>query len=347
MKINSEPDQEETLMNRRNPVVKRLSLGFSVAIFFVSFIVLTQLRYEGQGLAPIYFRLTTLSDVVSFSFSLVLISRLIFLFFHPIRISSFRVIFAAIIALALLWVELGIRHTPPEEFTSEAAVVFLLLIFSLFASVFTSLHDGRTPLLTVLRILYNSAVISGFMFMIAFLYGFFFPSYSKNSEVMAFHPDAGVIFGAAVWSRNGLGERPSPTLRERIALGEELLASHAVTRLIVTGGSTLGKPAESEIARRELLRSGVDSSQIIEESASHSTFEQVLFLRDEVFKTHGWNRFVIVSDQYHLARVCEMCKFNGLNVIGSPSHIHTPILDLAYYRFRESVALLEYWFLGR
>jgi uncharacterized SAM-binding protein YcdF (DUF218 family) len=253
----------------------------------------------------------------------------------------------AIIALALLWVELGIRHTPPEEFTSEAAVVFLLIIFSLLASAFTSFHDGRRSLRTVLRILYNTAAISSIMLIIAFLYGFFFPSYSKNSEVMAFHPDAGVIFGAAVWSRNGLGERPSPTLRERIELGGELLASHAVARLIVTGGSAPGKPAESEIARRELLRSGVDSSQIIEENASHSTFEQVLFLRDDLFKKHGWNRFVIVSDQYHLARVCEMCTFNGLDVIGSPSHIREPILDLAYYRFRESVALLEYWFLGR
>ncbi len=49
--------------------------------------------------------------------------------------------------------------------------------------------------------------------------------------------------------------------------------------LIVTGGSASGKLAEAEVARNELLHMGVDSSQIIEENSSHTTFEQVRFLR--------------------------------------------------------------------
>jgi uncharacterized SAM-binding protein YcdF (DUF218 family) len=71
------------------------------------------------------------------------------------------------------------------------------------------------------------------------------------------------------------------------------------------------------------------------------------FLHDELLQKQGWMRFVIISDQYHLARVCDMCKFNGLTVIGSPSNIHEAFFDLAYYRIRESVAMLEYWLLGR
>jgi hypothetical protein len=48
-----------------------------------------------------------------------------------------------------------------------------------------------------------------------------------------------------------------------------------------------------------------------------------------------------------LARIIEMCKFNGLTAIGSPSQIRQPFLDLAYYRLRESFALLAYWLIGK
>lgn len=322
-----------------------LALAFAAQTF--GYIVLTKARYEGQGLSPNYFRTTTMSDIFSFLyFAFVLLLSLLSII-KPERISTVRAICVAALSGILLWLDDGLRHTPVEEFTPEAAVILMLAMFGLLATLLAISRGHFVPVRRVLRILRN-AVFIGFLFVLsAFLYSFFFPTYSSIADITAFNPDAGVIFGAAVWHGNGLGERPSPALRERIDLGYQLFTNHAVPRLVVTGGNAPGKLAEAEIARRELIRQGIDPSQIIEENTSHSTLEQVRFLRDELYQKQGWNRFVIVSDQYHLARVCDMCKFNGLNVIGSPSHIHEPFLDLAYYRLRESVALLAYWMLGR
>ncbi len=339
--------QHTAVTGRSARPFKRLLLFLVFAMQVVEYIVLTKARYEGQGLAPIYFRTSTLSDLVSILFSFLVIVLIFRAILNPKRISRLRAIIVALLSGTLLWIDLGIRHTPPEEFTPEAAIALLVAMFLSLALLLTPSRNANGSLRRIFRVMLNVVAIMFLTIFAAFLYGFFFPTYSEPSEVAAFHADAGVILGAAVWHGNGLGERPSPALRERIDLGHELLTSHAVPRLIVTGGNGPGKLAEAEVARNELLHLGVDSAQIIEENSSHTTFEQVRFLRDELFEKKGWNRFVIVSDQYHLARVCEMCKFNGLRVIGSPSHIHVPILDLAYYRFRESVALLEYWLLGR
>ncbi len=340
--------------SRPNPVSndvgrtsKRILLLIALCMELLSYAILTRVRYEGQGLTPIYFRLTTLSDVFSITFFLLSVSFLIISIARPIRIRKGSAITITILSGMLLWLYLGIRHTSPEDFTPEAAIALLFVMFFMLAMILTSSQNVVGFLRLSIKVLRNSFIVTAFFVLFALVYGLLFPTNSHISDMTAFHADAGVIFGAAVWHGNGLGERPSPALRERIELGQELLANHAVPRLVVTGGSGPGKLAEADIAKRELLRSGVDPALIIEETSSHSTLEQVLFLRDELFQKNGWSRFVIVSDEYHLARVCEMCKFNGLSVIGSPSHLHEPLLDLAYYRLRESVALVEYWFLGR
>ncbi len=341
-KIDLEPEA-----SGRKSRFKHALLLLVLAMQIAAFVVLTQARYGCQGLAPIYFRLSTLSDVISISFSFLTVTLIILAILHSNRISLARVMFVTIFSAAMLWVDLGIRHTPPGEFTPEAAIAFLFFMFLFLATLFTSSSVLLGLVRRVLRILRTATMITGILLFLSFLYAYFYPTYSQSDEIAAFHADAGVILGAAVWHGNGLGERPSPALKERIDLGHELLISRAIPRLIVTGGNAPGKLAEGEVAESELIRLGVDSSQIIEENFSHTTFEQVRFLRDELLQKRGWSHFVIVSDQYHLARVCEMCAFNGLSVIGSPSHIHEPFFDLAYYRLRESVALLEYWFLGR
>jgi len=42
-----------------------------------------------------------------------------------------------------------------------------------------------------------------------------------------------------------------------------------------------------------------------------------------------------------------MCKFNKIQAIGTPSKIQQPFLELAFYRARESFALVAYWLLGK
>ncbi|MFI5201240.1 MAG: YdcF family protein [Candidatus Kapaibacterium sp.] len=326
---------------------KRILFALMLAAQVIGYIVLVQARYEGQGLTPIYFRFTTASDIISLLFHIAIIALLVAAIAKPSRIGRGRTVSVAILSGILLWLDFGVRRTPPEEFVPEAAVALLLAMFALLATLSTGSRFWLRPMRRVFRVVRKTISIAVLMVLFAFFYSFFFPTYSRIEDIASFNADAGVVLGAAVWSGLGRGERPSPALRERIELGYELLAAHAIPRIVVTGASAPGELAEAEVAKRVLLAHGVDPSKIIEETSSHTTLEQVRYLHDELFEKQGWTRFVIVSDQYHLARVCEMCKFNGLTAIGSPSRIHQPVLDLLYYRFRESMALLEYWLLGR
>jgi uncharacterized SAM-binding protein YcdF (DUF218 family) len=326
---------------------KRFLFTLMLAAQAVGYVVLVQARYEGQGLTPIYLRFTTTSDIISLVFHLAILALLLVAIVKPARIGRSRTISVAMLSGILLWLDFGVRRTPPEEFAPEAAVALLLAMFALMATLFTGSRIGLRPVRRVFRVVRNTIAIAAIMILFAFFYAFFFPTYSRVEDIATFNADAGVVLGAAVWRGHGLGDRPSPALRERIDLGYELLAANAIPRIVVTGASAPGELAEAEVARQVLSGHGVEPSRIIEETSSHTTLEQVRYLHDELFQKQGWTRFVIVSDQYHLARVCEMCKFNGLTAIGSPSRIHQPFLDLLYYRFRESMALLEYWLLGR
>lgn len=288
-----------------------------------------------------------MSDVFSILFFLLLILLLLATFIRPARIGKTETIISALLSAIILWLDLGVRRSPPDDLSPTAALALIAAMITLQAALLTQSRGwlrGRHPFGRILR---NAIVLAAIVSLYAFWYAFFFPTYSNLSEIQSFNADAGVIFGAAVWRQHNLGDRPSPTLRERIDLGSELLSAGAIPRIVVTGASAPGELAEAEIAKRELVRRGVDPSNIIEEDQSHTTFEQVRYMQDELYQKQGWQRFVIISDQYHLARVCEMCKFVGIAAIGSPSHIHQPFQDILYYRIRESMALLEYWLLGR
>jgi uncharacterized SAM-binding protein YcdF (DUF218 family) len=318
--------------------IKRFFLLIAIAAQAVGYIVLADARYGGQGLAPIYFRVTTMSDIASILYLLLAIGMMIANTIRIEKIGRLAALCIAILSLILLWLDLGIRKTPPDEFTPEAAVAILLAMSALLATL---------TQFSIVKIFRNMAAIMWIAILAAFTYAFFYPTYSGIEDISNFNPDAGVVLGAAVWRGHGLGDRPSPALRERIDLGYDLLTKKGIPRLVLTGASAPGELAEAEVSKIYLLKRGVDPNQLVEETDSHTTLEQVRYLHDDLFAKQNWSRFVIISDQYHLARVCEMCKFNGLQVIGSPSRIHQPFLDLLYYRMRESVALLEYWMLGR
>ena len=154
--------------------------------------------------------------------------------------------------------------------------------------------------------------------------------------------DAGIIFGAAVWG----GNRPSPVLRERINKGFEIYENGYVPILVLTGGGSVNEMTESEVARNELIKYGVPAKELIVEKSSNSTFEQILFVRDNLYKRRKWNMVIIVSDNYHLFRISEICNFNDMNTIAFASD--TPLSTQGGITFclKESIAVLTYWLLG-
>jgi len=126
--------------------------------------------------------------------------------------------------------------------------------------------------------------------------------------------DAIAVFGAAEYSG-----RPSPVLHARL--------DHAVTiyheqiaPLIVTlggGGDKDSGNTEGGVGRDYLLANGVPYSDIIAETHSFDTEEQVQRLA-VIAQAHHLHRIVVVSDGTHLFRIRELCWAAGLDVLTSP-----------------------------
>ncbi|MBS1902511.1 MAG: YdcF family protein [Bacteroidetes bacterium] len=338
---------QATLSNPATSGLKRALIGLAIMLECMSFYLLTNARFEGQGLIPQFFRFSTKSDTISNLLFLFTVAMLLRAFIRPILVSRRRAVAVTIVAAVILAITFEARNFEAGEFPRIASIGYLTCR-SLFLSLLVPRREYDfshfAGILRVLRVtlsVFISAII------VAFVFSFTYNVTSDYSELKKFDPDAGVVLGAAVWHGNERGERPSPTLSERIKVGEDLLKLSIVPKLVVTGSNATGERTEAEIAKAELVKRGIEENRIVAESRSHSTLEQVLYLRDELQKKQGWNRFVIVSDQYHLARVIEMCRFNGVDAIGTPSNIRQTFQDLAYYRVRESVALLAYWILGK
>ncbi len=322
-------------------------LAIAVIVELASHYILTNARYIGQGLTPQFFRFSTRSDIISNALFLFIMFLMLRQIRDPSRMSFLRTTIAVLIGFVIFWITLGAKNFEVAEFPRAASIAYLLTR-SLFISLLFRRKEYNFSRVSGALAVFRNTLFTFFGAVIfTFIFSFTYEVTSHFDEMRRFDADAGVILGAAVWHGSEGGERPSPTLLERIKLGEQLLKQNIIPKIVTTGSNAPGEKAEGEIAKRELITRGIDESRITAEINSHSTLEQVLYLREELVKKQGWKKFIIISDQYHLARAIEMCKFSGIDAIGTPSDIKQTFYDLAYYRLRESVALLAYWILGK
>ena len=182
--------------------------------------------------------------------------------------------------------------------------------------------------------------LAGFLINIYQIY-----SYKDDSVSYTFgikKADAGVVLGAAVWG----GNRPSPVLRERINKGFEIYQKKIVPKLILTGGGSPNEMTEAEVAKNELKKYGVDEKNLIVEVKSNSTIEQIHFVRDKYYRRFNWNKIILISDNFHLFRTTEICRFNNMNVdcIASDTPLSTE--GVINYCIKESAAVLFFWIFG-
>lgn len=146
--------------------------------------------------------------------------------------------------------------------------------------------------------------------------------------------DAAIILGAAVW-----GEEPSPVFKERIHHGIQLYQDGYVKKIIFTGGkSDEGERAESEVARQYALNRGVSGKDILIETESTIT-EENLSYAFEVARKNQLESFLIVSDPLHMKRAMSMADDYGMQAYSSPTKTS------AYKSFSTKVSFfMREWF---
>ena len=311
------------------------------------------MRYNNQGLlleSLDFMKTGNLISIVFFGLVTILITVNIFTN-SDIKNSSLALLnIVAASSLFILFIFGSIFSKDDKVYFTFAFIagnVFVLIsLLSLTFSRTKKLHPGRKIFLTVISL--------AACFFIIFLQIYYYkddsgkylsgrsgsePGSEPKTETVA---DAGIIFGAAVWG----GNRPSPVLRERINKGFEIYKAHLVPLLVLTGSGSPEEMTESEVSRNELIKYGVKEKDIIFEKVTNSTFEQITYVRDNLYKRRNWDRIVVVSDNYHLYRIKEICKFNDMGVITISSDTPLSTQGGVLFCMKESVAVLMYWVLG-
>jgi len=247
-------------------------------------------------------------------------------------------IICSVTGLVSLLIALSIEDKENKLIVSSIFVLSNLYI--LISLILLSLSNSKK--LHFFSSLWLMLLITGIFIAATFYNVYYFKddslSYSSGNK----KADAGIILGAAVWG----GNRPSPILRERINKGYEIYQKKFVPRLVLTGGGAPNEMTEGEVAKNELLKYDVDINNLIVEDKSNSTFEQILFVRDKLYNRNKWGKIILVSDNYHLFRSAEICKFNNMKVdCISTDTPHTPEGAMSFC-IKESFAVIFYWIFG-
>jgi len=125
--------------------------------------------------------------------------------------------------------------------------------------------------------------------------------------------DAIVVFGAAEYSGH-----PSPIYRARLDHAY-VLFERGLAPLIITTGGAAEDPHFSEggVGRDYLVSRGVPDADVIAETHSSDTSQSATRVAN-ILRENGLHTCLAVSDGYHMFRVKQMLKAQGVTAFGAP-----------------------------
>jgi uncharacterized SAM-binding protein YcdF (DUF218 family) len=327
-------------------------LSVIFVIIILDLLFLYYIKYKNQGIPLSDFNLTYEGNLLNLFFTVLLIIGILFYSFGKKKVykPGHLILYTAVMTFCLLfaefyyWLKIPIPNYyffehPLEEIIKGLFFSLFQLVQFIFISTVWIAFLGSKELL-ILKSLVNSIIITVLLLLVAFLYlgrnvvRNIDENYSRNAKFV------GVVMGAAVWSDN----RPSPSLASRAEKAAELYKKGILKFIQVTGGHAPGELSEAEVAYNFLKHKGVDSNNIWIEKNTTSTSEQVRFIKNELIDKNNRRNIIIISDSYHLARIKEICSFYKIKAYFAASEMHLSFYKRIAYKFRESVALLVFWF---
>ncbi|PZD93743.1 YdcF family protein [Paenibacillus sambharensis] len=117
--------------------------------------------------------------------------------------------------------------------------------------------------------------------------------------------DAGIVLGASLWR-----DVPSPGLRERLDHALKLYEEGRFDTFILTGGygGVRSRLAEAEGMRNYLLERGVPESDMLLETTSTSTYDNLLNSK-AIMREHDIEKVVIITHEFHSARAYDIARY--------------------------------------
>lgn len=329
------------LMQQKLDIIKSLVL---ISLFFIQLLtcfIVTNLRYSNQGLRLDEFGVFKTGNLICFVLFGLIILLILLNFFTSsgLSLTSLIIIFFASIAGILTLILFNFIAAKDEKILYGS--VFLFITMFVLCGLY-QLYRSKSGKLSIIKTGSNALFLIIVGIFIIFLNIYLFHDDYRTITADNGRTDAGIIFGAAVWG----GNRPSPVLRERINKGFELYKDKIVPRLVLTGGGSPNEMTEADVARNELIKYGVKDENLILENTSNSTLEQIFFLRDKLYRRLKWDNVILISDNYHLYRIKEICSFNNINSEAVATEMPLSIEGKIWYCVKESFAVLMFWFYG-
>ena len=211
---------------------------------------------------------------------------------------------------------------------------FLILIYTNSIIWLRIFHENEIALLQGIIV---TILVTAFLLLFSLIYT---TSY-YDKELKSDNYEFGFVLGAAVWSN----DQPSPIFKRRIDKAYEIYSQGIIKKIHFTGSNAPGELTEAEAALKYLMDNHkIPSSDVIIETSTTTTSEQLKYLRDYLAKKNEKLEVLIISDQFHLMRVIEMAKFYGVYAEGISSGYKLSVEKLLYYRLRDSIGLLIFWF---
>ena len=126
--------------------------------------------------------------------------------------------------------------------------------------------------------------------------------------------DAIIVLGAQV-KEDGT---PSVALQRRLTAALESY-EEAPRTLIVCGAQGTNEPrAEGDVMRDWLLERGVREEDVVAETASFNTRENLLNAK-AIMQERGLSQALVVTSDYHVARALALCRQVGVSATGKGS----------------------------
>ncbi len=151
--------------------------------------------------------------------------------------------------------------------------------------------------------------------------------------------DYAIILGAKV-KKDSL----SLSLQYRLDAALQYANDHPHLTIILSGGQGSDEPiSEAEAMRRFLTENGIAEGRLILETASTSTYENILFSK-KLLPSEIQSVTIITSD-YHLARARKIAA--NLGLASDAVSAKTPKVVAAKLTVRERIALVKTYIVGK
>lgn len=148
-----------------------------------------------------------------------------------------------------------------------------------------------------------------------------------------------IILGAKV-----NGEIPSLSLQYRLDAALDYAKEYPHVRLVLSGGQGTGEYiSEAEAMRRYLVENGIDEKRLLLESASTSTYENILYSKELLPSTV--QAVTIITSDYHLERSKIIAR--SLDLQSDVVAAKTPKVVEQKLKIRERLALIKTAVVGK